>query len=135
MKFNYESQKPIRVAMTESNLSARAYRILKGDRWGSVLSIRYFRCENGQRGGALASDPINRDVLTHLGNELHRSAKYLILRTDPNGIKLSEVMDGFGWAVSVGQVAHFMTWASKEMEVFRSPLFRSRFASSGPVGK
>lgn len=52
-----------------------------------------------------------------------------------NGIKLSEVMDGFGWAVSMGQVAHFMTWASEELEVFRSPFFRSRFAPSGPVGK
>ena len=44
-------------------------------------------------------------------------------------------MDGFGWAVSMRQIAHFMTWASEEMEVFWSPLFRSRFASSGPVGK
>src|SRR6266446_5332693 len=52
-----------------------------------------------------------------------------------NGIKLSEVTDGFGWAVSMRQVAHFMTWASEEMEVFRSPFFRSRFASSRPVGK
>ena len=41
----------------------------------------------------------------------------------------------FGWAVPMGQIAHFMAWASKEMEVFRSPFFRSWFASSRPVGK
>ena len=58
-----------------------------------------------------------------------------IVRTDPNGIKLSEVMEGFGWAVSVREIAHFMTWASEELEVFRSSFFRSRFASSRPVGK
>src|SRR5882724_2613017 len=52
-----------------------------------------------------------------------------------NGIKLSEVMGGFGWAVSMGQVAHFMRWTSEQVEVFRSPFFRSRFASSRSVGK
>ena len=34
----------------------------------------------------------------------------------PNGIKLSGIMDGFGWAVSMGQVAHFMTRASELIE-------------------
>ena len=52
-----------------------------------------------------------------------------------NGIKLSEVMEGFGWAVSVREIAHFMTWASEQLEVFRSPFFRSWFASSRSVGK
>jgi hypothetical protein len=57
------------------------------------------------------------------------------LASDPNGIKLSEIMDGFGWPISMGQVAHFVPWASKEMEVFRAPFFRPRFASSGSMGK
>ena len=55
--------------------------------------------------------------------------------TDWNGIKLSEVMDGFGWAVSMGQVAHFVTWTGEELEVFWSSFFGSRFASSRSVGK
>ena len=44
-------------------------------------------------------------------------------------------MDGFDGAVSMGQVAHFMTGASEQLEVFRSPFFRSWFASSRSVGK
>ena len=35
----------------------------------------------------------------------------------------------------MGEIAHFMMWSGEEMEVFRSPFFRSRFASSRSVGK